>query len=257
MMRKDVMSGAAGTGDPREIAKFNALAQEWRDPQGRFRTVLDFNAARLDFLRRQLAALTGRDPDAPAPLEGLRILDAGCGAGLVTEALAQWGADVLGVDAAARNIEIAQRACAASGAPARFRQAAPEEIVAEGAQFDVVLSLEVVEHVANLDAFLDALASLVRPGGLVVIATMNRTARAFLAAIVAAEWVLGWMPRGTHDWRKFVRPAELDSVFNTRGFAPGPRAGLSYLPGLGWRETRSLAVNYMAIWRREECGCDT
>lgn len=249
MMRKDVMSGATNTQNPREIAKFNALAQEWRDPQGRFKTVLDFNAARLGFLRRQLATLTGRDPASPAPLEGLRILDAGCGAGLVTEALAGWGADVLGIDAAARNVEIAQRACATSATPARFRQAGPEALVEEGARFDIVLALEVVEHVGDLPAFLDALAALVRPGGLLGIATLNKTPLSFLAAIVAAEWVLGWLPRGTHDWRKFVRPEMLDSAFFAKGFSPGPRVGLSYLPGAGWRESGSLAVNYIALWR--------
>lgn len=250
MMRKDVMSGVTRTQDPREIAKFNALAQEWRDPQGRFKTVLDFNAVRLGFLRRHLARLMGREPDSPTPLAGLRMLDAGCGAGLATEALAKWGADVLGIDAAARNVEIAQRACATSGAPARFRQASPETLVEEGARFDVVLALEVVEHVGDLPAFLDALAALVRPGGLLVIATLNKTPLSFVAAIVAAESVLGWLPRGTHDWRKFVRPATLDSVFCAKGFSPGPRAGLAFLPGAGWRESSSLAVNYIAFWQR-------
>jgi 2-polyprenyl-6-hydroxyphenyl methylase/3-demethylubiquinone-9 3-methyltransferase len=178
MLRKDIRKTSptnAGTADPAEIARFNALAEEWWKPAGAFKVVHEFNQTRVAHLARRLPILLGRDPGAARPLAGLKIIDVGSGAGLVSEPISRLGADMLGIDAAERNVRIAERHAASNGASVRYRQALPEDLADSAGSFDAVLSLEVVEHVADLPAFLAALSRLVRPGGILVIGTINRT----------------------------------------------------------------------------------
>lgn len=258
MLRKDIRKPAfqatadgKSTADPAEVERFDRLADEWWKPRGAFKVVHAFNAARVAYLTERLPRLFGRDPAAAMPLAGLSILDVGCGAGIVTEPISRLGAGVLGIDAAERNTLIAARHAAAHHAPVGYRHALPEELVSEGRTFDIVLSLEVVEHVANVPAFLAAIGSLVAPGGLLVIGTLNRTPVAYLKAIVGAEYVLGWMPKGTHDWRRFVTPAELAAQLSPRGFDVIERRGVELNPlTMRWRLTRSSSTTYMQLHRR-------
>jgi 2-polyprenyl-6-hydroxyphenyl methylase / 3-demethylubiquinone-9 3-methyltransferase len=254
MLRKDVRRAspaAAGTADPAEVARFDALAEEWWKPDGAFKTVHAFNAARLAHIAERLPALLGRDPRAEQPLAGVRIIDVGCGAGLVAEPLSRLGADVLSIDASERNVAVAERHARLSGAPVRYRHALPEDCVEEAGRFDAVLSLEVVEHVADLPAFLAALARLVAPGGILLIGTINRTLSSYVKAIVGAEYVLGWLPRGTHDWRKFVTPAELDLALRRHGLRVEETRGVAFdLLGMRWGLSRDLGTNYLQFHRK-------
>ncbi|MGQ0664479.1 MAG: bifunctional 2-polyprenyl-6-hydroxyphenol methylase/3-demethylubiquinol 3-O-methyltransferase UbiG [Pseudomonadota bacterium] len=241
----------AASVDPAEIARFAALAEEWWDANGKFRPLHKLNPVRLAYIRDNLCRHFARPPLRPAPLQGLRVLDIGCGGGLIAEPLARLGAAVVGIDAGAPNVEVARHHARQSGLAIDYRHRAAEELAAAGESFDCVLALEVVEHVADLDSFLGAAAALTKPGGCLVIATLNRTARAFLLAIVGAEYVLGWLARGTHDWSKFVRPSELASALRGRGVEIAGLDGISYDPLAGaWRPSRDLGVNYMAFARK-------
>jgi 2-polyprenyl-6-hydroxyphenyl methylase/3-demethylubiquinone-9 3-methyltransferase len=253
MLRKDLKrpAFATGTADPTEIARFNRLAQEWWDPDGAFTVVHAFNRARVAHLAQRLPVLLGRDPAGALPLSGLKLLDAGCGAGIATEPLSRLGAATTGIDAAERNIEVARRHAETSGCDIDYRHILPEELVAEGRQFDAVLSLEVVEHVADLDAFLGALSRLVVPGGVLVIGTLNRTLRSYLKAILGAEYLLRLMPRGTHDWRRFVTPAELAAALATQGFTVLERSGVTLNPlTRRWSIGRDDSVAYLQFHRK-------
>lgn len=241
--------GARTTVDPAEIARFSAIAAEWWDPHGKFRPLHKFNPVRLGYIRDAVCARFGRDPMAPRPLEGLRVVDVGCGGGLIAEPLARLGATVVGIDAAERNVKTAAAHAAETGVEVDYRAATAEDLAAAGETFDVVLALEIVEHVADVDLFLEALATMVRPGGLLFMATINRTPKSFLFAIVGAEYVLRWLPRGTHDWRKFLRPSELAAGIRRVGLAVGDMTGVAYNP-VGDRFSlapRDLDVNYM-LW---------
>jgi 2-polyprenyl-6-hydroxyphenyl methylase/3-demethylubiquinone-9 3-methyltransferase len=234
--------------DPVEIARFAALAEEWWDPQGKFRPLHKFNPVRLEFIRDSLAGHFGRDPFKARPLASLRLLDIGCGGGLVAEPMARLGAHVSAIDAAERNIHVARLHAEQAGLAIDYRHAAAEDLAAAGESFDIVLSLEVVEHVADLESFLAACAALLRPGGALVVATINRTPQAFMLAIVGAEYVLRWLPRGTHDWRKFVRPSELAAPLRRHNLAVRKMIGISYSPLADeWRASDDLSVNYMAL----------
>jgi 2-polyprenyl-6-hydroxyphenyl methylase/3-demethylubiquinone-9 3-methyltransferase len=234
--------------DPEEIAKFAALAAEWWDPEGRFRPLHQLNPLRLGFIRDRVAAHVARDALAERPFEGLSVLDIGCGGGLLAEPLARLGAAVLGIDAGQENVEAAALHAAEGGLAIDYRCATAEELAEAGAGFDVVLNMEVVEHVADVDAFLRASAALVKPGGVMVLATLNRTPKAFALAIVGAEYLLGWLPRGTHDWRKFLRPSELAKLLRRRGLEIEELTGVAYNPlTAAWRLTRDLDVNYMVF----------
>lgn len=234
--------------DPQEIARFSAIAQEWWDPDGKFRPLHKLNPVRLGFIRDALAGHFDRDATRPRPLAGLSLLDVGCGGGLVAEPMARLGARVTAIDAAERNVQVARLHAEQSGLAIGYRSAAAEDLAAAGMQFDVVLVLEVIEHVANRDAFLDVCARLVRPGGGLVLATLNRTPQAFLLAIVGAEYILGWLPRGTHQWSKFVRPSELARPLRAHGVAVKRLSGVSYSPlADAWTLTGDLSVNYMAF----------
>jgi len=241
--------------DTDEVARFSALADQWWDAEGDFAPLHKFNPVRLRFIRDQLCQHFRRDPAAERPLEGLRLLDIGCGGGLIAEPMARLGARVTGADASTRNIEVAKIHARRSGLDINYRVTTAEDLVAEGARFDVILNLEVVEHVAAPDRFIAACAELLTPGGLMVLATLNRTAKAFALAIVGAEYVLGWLPRGTHDWRKFVRPEELRAMLEQAGLRVDEPVGLQYSPlNDRWSLTSDCSVNYMMTAIRPDDG---
>lgn len=242
------MTALGSTVDPAEIEKFRRMAEEWWDPRGKFRPLHRFNPVRLQFLKDRLCRHFGRDPKADRPLTGLRLLDIGSGGGLVAEPLTRLGADVVGIDATARNVEVARLHAAEGGLAIDYRHAAAEELAEAGESFDAVLALEIVEHVASLEAFVAAAARMTKPGGLLVVATLNRTLKAFGLAIVGAEYVLRWLPKGTHDWRKFVRPSELEAAMRASALTLAEIVGVSYNPLLDrWSLGSDLDVNYLAV----------
>ncbi|WP_119461300.1 bifunctional 2-polyprenyl-6-hydroxyphenol methylase/3-demethylubiquinol 3-O-methyltransferase UbiG [Rhodospirillaceae bacterium SYSU D60014] len=238
----------AASVDPAEIAKFTAMAEAWWDPRGKFRPLHKFNPTRIAFIRDRVAARFGRDSLAGRPFEGLRLLDVGCGGGLLAEPMARLGAQVTGLDAAARNIAIARSHAAQSGLDIDYRCDTVEALATEGTRFDVVLNMEVVEHVADLRAFLSSCCELLKPNGVMIVATLNRTPKAFALAVVGAEYVLRWLPRGTHDWRKFVRPSELAAALRPSGVDIVEMTGVSYNPlSDRWSLSKDLDVNYMIV----------
>jgi 2-polyprenyl-6-hydroxyphenyl methylase/3-demethylubiquinone-9 3-methyltransferase len=236
-----------GTVDAAEVAKFEAMAAEWWDPAGKFRPLHLMNPCRLDYIVDQVAAEFGRDPKRPHPFEGLRLLDIGCGGGLLAEPMARLGAEVVGVDAAAGNIPVARLHAEQSGLAIDYRVGTAEALAAAGESFDAVLAMEIIEHVADPATFLVACRALLKPGGLMVASTINRNPKSFLVAIVGAEHVLRWLPRGTHDWSKFITPTELDALLRGAGLAPVDAKGFVFDPlAWGWRlSDRDLSVNYV------------
>lgn len=238
---------ASTTTAPDEIAKFAALADSWWDPNGAFKPLHKFNPARVGFVRDQLVAHFSRDPDIATPLEGLSLLDIGCGGGLMAEPMARLGAQVTGIDAAAENIGTARLHAARSDLDIDYIVAAPEDF-APDRTFDAVLALEIIEHVADVPAFWAAAAARVKPGGLLIAATLNRTAKSLLLGKIGAEYVLRWVPAGTHDWRKFVRPSEMIRDLRHNGLSVQTLAGVSYNVFLDrWEVGNDLDVNYMAV----------
>jgi 2-polyprenyl-6-hydroxyphenyl methylase/3-demethylubiquinone-9 3-methyltransferase len=238
--------------DPAEIAKFAAMADAWWDPEGKFRPLHRLNPTRLAYIRDSAAARFGRDPMGPKPLAGLRLIDIGCGGGLLCEPLTRLGAKVTGIDAGERNIAIAQRHAGESELEIDYRQATAEALGAAGERFDIVLSMEVVEHVSEPAGFMAACARLVAPGGLLIVATLNRTAKSFAFAIVGAEYLLRWLPRGTHDWRRFMRPSEVTALVRAQGLTLAEAVGVVYSPLADkWRLAKEdLDVNYMLRFER-------
>jgi len=202
-------------------------------------------------LREKLVAHFGRDPRAMRPLEGLRLLDIGCGGGLLCEPLARMGATVIGIDPAKRNVRIASLHAQESGVQVDYRATTAEDLADSGERFDVVMAMEVVEHVADVDLFLRRSAEMVKPGGLMCAATLNRTKRSFALAIVGAEYVLGWLPRGTHDWNRFVTPDELQAALESGGLNVIDREGVIFNPLADeWRRSGDTAVNYVMLAER-------
>ncbi len=235
-----------GTVDAQEIAKFSAMAAEWWDPHGKFRPLHKFNPTRLTFIREQVCTHFGRDGDGQNPFEGLKLLDIGCGGGLLSEPMTQLGARVTGADAGEKNIKTASVHAAEQGLDIDYRHTTAEALAEAGEQFDVILNMEVIEHVADTQAFMKACGACLKPGGLMIVATLNRTARAFALAIVGAEYVLGWLPRGTHEWNKFITPDEMRGLFTHAGVQPGLITGVSFNPLTDkWSVSGDTAVNYM------------
>ncbi|MCB2129111.1 MAG: bifunctional 2-polyprenyl-6-hydroxyphenol methylase/3-demethylubiquinol 3-O-methyltransferase UbiG [Rhodobacteraceae bacterium] len=247
------MPAATSSIDPAEVAKFEAMAAEWWDPNGKFKPLHMMNPVRLDYINRQIAAEFGRDPTRRKPFDGLRLLDIGCGGGLLSEPMARLGASVTGADAAAGNIPVARHHASEQGLTIEYRHATAEALAAEGERFDVVLAMEIVEHVAEPGAFLRTCHDLLRPGGLLIVSTINRTAKSFLAAIVGAEWVMRWLPKGTHDWAKFITPDELAEQIGAAGLHAVDRKGFVFNP-VSWQwaiSDRDLSVNHVAAALRE------
>jgi 2-polyprenyl-6-hydroxyphenyl methylase/3-demethylubiquinone-9 3-methyltransferase len=241
----------SSTVDPEEIARFAAMAADWWDPNGACRPLHKLNPARLGFIRDRLAGHFGRDIKSRAPFAGLRLLDIGCGGGLVSEPMARLGFAVTGVDATAENIAVAERHAEAQGLDIAYRCGTAEALVGEGARFDAVLALEVVVHVAQPAEFLGSIGRLVRPGGAVVLSTLNRTAKAYALGIVGAEYLLRWVPRGTHSWQKFVKPSELAAGVRGAGLEVQALAGLLYDPLADrWSIGQDLSVNYLLVATR-------
>lgn len=234
--------------DPEDVGRFSALAAAWWDPDGAFRPLHRLNPVRLAYIRDKVIAHFGRAPGRQRPLAGLRLLDIGCGGGLIAEPMARLGAEVVGLDASDRNIAVARAHAAEAELAIDYRTAAAENLAAAPERFDVVLCLEIVEHVADLDGFLAAAAALVRPGGVLIAATLNRTPQSYLFAIVGAEYVLRWLPRGTHRWQKFVRPSELAARLRRGGLTVHDMSGVTYSPIMdSWRISDDLTVNYMCL----------
>ncbi|MDO5758549.1 MAG: bifunctional 2-polyprenyl-6-hydroxyphenol methylase/3-demethylubiquinol 3-O-methyltransferase UbiG [Rhodobacterales bacterium] len=241
------MQRAASTIDEGEVAKFQAMAEEWWDPSGKFKPLHMMNPCRLDYITRQIAAEFERDLNGNAPFAGLRILDIGCGGGLLAEPMARLGADVVGADAAERNIPVARLHAQQSGLDIDYRHTTAEGLAAEGEQFDAVLNMEVVEHVSDPAAYLAACRALLKPGGLHICSTLNRNPKSYVAAIIGAERVMRWLPKGTHDWAKFITPDELYDLLRTAGLEPVDRKGFVFNP-VTWNwsiSDRDLSVNYV------------
>ncbi|MDP4823410.1 MAG: bifunctional 2-polyprenyl-6-hydroxyphenol methylase/3-demethylubiquinol 3-O-methyltransferase UbiG [Aestuariivirgaceae bacterium] len=246
------MSGQISVDDA-EVAKFSAMAAEWWNPDGKFGVLHKFNPVRLAFIREEATARFGRDPMAREPLVGLKLLDIGCGGGLLSEPMARLGADVTGADPSEKNIKTALVHAQEQGLSIDYRVAAAEDLAAEGMKFDLILNMEVVEHVRDPAAFMAVTASMLKPGGVMITATLNRTFKSFALAIVGAEYVLGWLPKGTHQWEKFITPRELADMLKTAGLVPREPVGVTYNPLSGeWRRARDTDVNYMVIAARPE-----
>ena len=234
--------------DPGEIANFAAHSAEWWDPTGSFRPLHRLNPARLRFIRDALIGHFGRDPNALAPFAGLTLCDIGCGGGLIAEPMARLGFTVTAVDADEAAIAVARDHAASSGLAIDYRNTTAESLAAEAQQFDVVLALELIEHVADPAALLAACAALVKPSGAFFGATLNRTPQSYALAIVGAEYVMRWLPAGTHDWRRFLRPSEFVLGLRRTGLQPTQLKGMSYrLAASDWALTDDLSVNYMVM----------
>ena len=241
------MQKAQSTVDDAEIAKFEAMAAEWWDLNGKFKPLHMLNPCRLDYITNQIAGEFDRDLKTKKPFEGLRLLDIGCGGGLLAEPMARLGADVVGADAAARNIPVAQVHAEQSGLTIDYRHTTAEAMAAEGEQFDVVLNMEVVEHVASPIDYLRACHDLLKPGGLHICSTINRNPKSYVMAIIGAEHVMRWLPKGTHEWSKFITPDELFDLMRQAGLDPVDRKGFVFNPiSWSWKlSDRDLSVNYV------------
>ncbi len=238
--------------DPSELEKFAAMAASWWDPSGAFKPLHQLAPIRLGFIRDEVDVHFDLPDRADSnPFKGLRILDVGCGGGLLSEPMARLGGTVTGLDAETKNIEAARVHAEGMGLDIDYRVCTAEELAASGAEFDLILNMEVVEHVADISSFLSACATLLAPNGLTIVSTINRTVKAFALAVVGAEYVLHWLPRGTHDWRKFVKPSELARAMRPHGLALGTLSGVVYRPLNGsWGLSRDLSVNYMSAFSR-------
>jgi 2-polyprenyl-6-hydroxyphenyl methylase/3-demethylubiquinone-9 3-methyltransferase len=237
--------------DRAEVDKFSALAGEWWNPDGKFAPLHRFNPVRLKYIRDMAARHFGRDGRAARPFEGLKLLDIGCGGGLLCEPMARLGFDVLGAEASERNVEIARAHALQSGLTIDYRSTTAEALADDGETFDVVLNMEVIEHVADLPLYLEACAQLVAPGGFTIVATINRTLKSLALAKIGAEYVLRWLPRGTHDWNRFVEPKKLTSRLRDAGLHVRGVQGVSFDPlNWDWRLSPDTDVNYMVVAER-------
>ncbi|MEN3931664.1 bifunctional 2-polyprenyl-6-hydroxyphenol methylase/3-demethylubiquinol 3-O-methyltransferase UbiG [Microvirga sp. W0021] len=237
---------STSTVDPDEIARFAKLAETWWDPKGPMKPLHKFNPLRIQYLRDAICTHFNRDVKSAQPLDGLRIIDIGCGAGMLSEPLARLGATVVGIDPAEKNVFIARAHAEGNGVTVSYVAETIEDVVARGETFDIVLAMEVVEHVADVPTFMKSCCTAVKPGGLLFMATLNRTMRSFALAIVGAEYVLRWLPRGTHQWEKFVTPDELTSAIKANGVDIKEVRGVVYNPLRDqWSLSNDTAVNYL------------
>jgi len=241
------------TVDAAEVAKFEAMAAEWWDAGGKFKPLHMMNPCRLDYITAQIAAEFGRDLTAPQPFKGLRLLDIGCGGGLLSEPMTRLGATVVGADAAEGNLPVARIHAEQSGLEIDYRHTTAENLADEGEVFDIVLNMEVVEHVADPQAYLAACQRLLKPGGLMLCSTINRNPKSYMVAIVGAERVMRWLPVGTHDWAKFITPDELYTLISGAGLTPVDRKGFVFNPLLwSWSiSDKDLSVNYVTASVKE------
>ena len=248
-MEKEVLNPLGHTVDAAEIEKFAAMAEEWWDPEGKFKPLHKFNPVRIQYIRDELCRRFDRDPKSVEPLKGIRILDIGSGGGLLCEPMKRLGADIIGVDATERSVHVAKAHAEQMGLDIDYRFATAEQLLAQGEQFDAVLNMEVVEHVADVQAFISVSADLVKPGGCMFMATLNRTAKSYMFAIVGAEYVMRWLPRGTHDWKKFLKPSELASALRRADMSVMDLQGVVFNPIRdSWSlNPKDLAINYLLI----------
>ncbi len=238
--------------DPREVERFARMAAKWWDPRGPMAPLHKLNPLRVGYVRDRAAERFGRDVKLMGCLRGLRILDIGCGAGILSEPLARLGAEMVGIDPAAENIEAARLHAGESGVAVDYRATTAETLAEAGERFDVVLAMEVVEHVVDVPAFVTTCAGMVKPGGLLVMATLNRTLKSFALAIVGAEYILRWLPRGTHQWDKFVKPDELEAAIEDAGLNVIGERGVIYNPLADrWQLSSDMDVNYMLAAARD------
>ncbi len=239
-----------------EVARFDALAETWWDPDGPMKPLHHLNPTRLAYLRDRIDAHFDRAGSDLKPLAGRTVVDIGCGGGLVSEPLARLGGQVTGIDAAPKNVAAARRHAAEQGLDIDYRETTAEDLVRTGARFDMVTALEIVEHVTDPASFLSSCHELLKPGGLLIASTLNRTPKAYLMAIVGAEYVMRWLPRGTHDWHKFLKPSELAGLIRGAGFVEDHQQGLVYNPlaGQWFLSNRDLDVNYLVSAHRPKDG---
>jgi 2-polyprenyl-6-hydroxyphenyl methylase/3-demethylubiquinone-9 3-methyltransferase len=237
--------------DPAEVEKFSKAAAEWWDPNGKFAVLHKFNPLRLAYVREQVTARFAKDPLARTPYEGLSFLDIGCGGGLLTEPMARLGANVTGIDPSGKNIKMAITHAEEQGLSIDYRVTTAESLRTENPGFDVILNMEVIEHVKDPARFIATCAAMLKPRGLMFVATINRTLKSFVFAILGAEYVLGWLPKGTHQWENFITPEELKAYLETAELKTVETTGVTYNPLTGdWQRSRDTDVNYMMLARR-------
>ena len=250
MPKQEKLQNSISSIDVSEIAKFTAMAEDWWNPAGKFRPLHQLNPLRIEYIRDHIAAHFRKSPRTEPILSGLRILDVGCGGGLLCEPLARLGAEVTGIDAAERNIQIARIHAEQMGIKVTYLPC-PVEALPKSELFDVVLAMEIVEHVADLDLFLWEAVKRVKPGGLLFVATLNRTLKSYAFAILGAEYLLRWLPIGTHEWQKFVRPSELAAALRKSGMTLRDMRGVTFAPFQNrWSLSKDLDVNYMLVAER-------
>lgn len=246
-----MVEAARTTIDQTEVERFSRIAAEWWNPNGKFRPLHKFNPTRLTYIKEKLCAAFDRDPLAALPLKGLRILDIGCGGGLLCEPLARLGAQIIGADASLTNIEVAKIHAEQNNVKIDYRQTTAEDLAASGEKFDCILNMEVVEHVADVHLFMEACCSMVKPQGLMFIATINRTLKAWAMVIIAAEYILRWLPKGTHNYEKFLRPDELKKEVFNNGLSVIDELGITFNPIKdSWNRSRDMDANYILLASR-------
>ena len=255
MLDKSTLIGelkSATTVSAEEVARFDSLAKTWWDPNGKFKTALLFNETRLRYMLPAICDHFGRISQTERPLTDLSIVDVGSGGGLISEPLAQAGADVTGIDASSMSIEVARRHALLTNTELNYRHCLSSDLVAEGQQFDVVINAEVVEHVPDQQQLINECCQLVKPGGMLILATLNRTVKSMLVAIIGAEYVLKYLPKGTHDWNYFVKPSELTSMAECNNLTLMQETGMAFNPlSKKWRLTSDTSVNYIQCYFKE------
>ena len=238
----------SATVDEKEVKKFTSTANEWWNERGKFKPLHKINPIRIGYIKDKIFDVFGPSPDDSNPLQGIRVLDIGCGGGLLSEPLAKLGAEVTGIDAGEENIKVADEHAKNSKLKIEYICTSAEEFLKKKEQFDVVLNMEVIEHVADVDEFLKASCKLVKPGGMMITATLNRTIKSYALAIVGAEYVLGWLPKGTHKWSKFLKPSEIEKTLRKNKMEVREIQGIKYDPAKDlWRLAKDIKVNYMMM----------